>query len=136
MFNIINIKVGDYIETRDSEIGYITNIKDSLFLFRYKTKNRGLVGYCGNILDLGKYFKQIGTYVFDDKDKIKPLTPKAIYKDVKCKKIETKAEDYPSHIDINDIPYSYESILDHIEYDNMSMGVKINEIIKWINERG
>ena len=135
MFNINDVKVGDYIETRDSEIGYITNIKDSLFLFRFKTKNRGLIGYCGNILDLGKDFKQIGTYVFDD-DKIESLTPKAIYKDVKCKKIETKAEDYPSHIDINDIPHSYECVLDHFEYDNMTMGNKINEIIKWINERG
>ena len=88
MFDIAKVKVGDYIETRDSEIGYITNIKESLFLFRYKTKNRGLVGYCGNILDLGKDFKQIGTYVFEDK--IEPLTPKAVYKEVECKKNRNK----------------------------------------------
>jgi len=145
MFNINNVKAGDYVETICGDIGYINRAairsrsassgKISIIVFEWISNGKKYL--CMGDNKSLSIFKQIGTYVFDDKEnKINPLTPKAIYKDVKCKKIEIKAEDYPSDICINSIPYSYESILDHIEYDNMAMGIKINEIIKWINERG
>lgn len=143
MFDINKVKVGDYFETNEGYIGEIVYVSRIFPCNIYISVPECYQNeWCFTQEELVKAwkngdFKQIGTYVFDDKDKtIEPLTPKAIYKDVKCKKTEIKAEDYPSDICINSIPYSYESILDHIEYDNMAMGNKINEIIKWINEKG
>lgn len=65
MFDISNIKIGDYVKTRDNYVGYVTDLSDNLFLFRYYTEENGLIGVCAGS-NLSSVFKQIGTYKFNE----------------------------------------------------------------------
>lgn len=114
MFDVSNIKIGDYVKTRDSYVGYVTDLSDNLFLFRYYTEENGLIGVCTGS-NLSSVFKQIGTYKFDeekDEKKIKPIL---------------------------NIKYEYDrqddrEIRKNLRYDMWNCVNKINEIIDKLNK--
>lgn len=108
MFDVSNIKIGDYVKTRDSYVGYVTDLSDNLFLFRYYTEENGLIGVCTGS-NLSSVFKQIGTYKFDE--------------------VEKKTQNYIREMD--------ESLLSKSEFYNgvdRAIVRKINEIIDKLNK--
>ena len=121
MFNINDVKVGIGIVAKDDQVGYIKEVdyKNKEFVVR---NNIGLIIY--NLTEnkdyYFKHFKQIGTYVFEDKDKVK-IEPLTSYVE------EVYAFIRGGHNKVTEYKHepSNEQIVD-----------KINEIIKWINERG
>ena len=121
MFDFNKVNVGDYVETRKGETGYVERIITHGFNCDYVDicyrigENKKRMIYSRPRKDLNKSFKQIGTYVFEDKNKIEPLWYEVgkIYSDT----IDRKEE-------VGTIPHlpPKEDIVN-----------KINEIIKWIN---
>lgn len=69
MFDVNKIKSGDYVESCIGEIGYVTEIKpDENTLFNWNLTD-GTKMYTGSLCSLKEYFKQIGTYKFDEEEK-------------------------------------------------------------------
>ncbi len=70
---MIEIKVGDYVETDKGEIGYIISIENDLS-FTWKPTNSEYNRYSGNQRFFKVNFKRIGINDFTDKDnKIEPI---------------------------------------------------------------
>ena len=129
MFNINDVKLGDYVENRDGDVGYVVDLK--VKCMNFTTREYDVLPFKWCIANTKKYkvmtpkmesnpenyFKQIGTYVFDD-DKIESLTPNI-------------TEIYASTYGGNQKIAKYTSLPDDEQIVD-----KINEIIKWINERG
>lgn len=69
--------VGDYFETKDGSVGYITKVDDFIDKDFYQLSGNlcisGSFDFYGYIQDIQDYFIRIGQYDFAKKDKIKSL---------------------------------------------------------------
>ena len=79
--NKYNIKVGDYVETWDGDIGVIEEVVINTFSYRITSPNsdnydKGVIYWCPNdSIDSYKPFKRIGAYDFSKKEnKFKPIS--------------------------------------------------------------
>jgi hypothetical protein len=109
MFDASRIKLGDYVETRDGRIGYVTEVKpNGNTCFNWKMID-GTDMYTGILCPLNKCFKQIGTYKFDAEEK----------KD-KCEIEKVKPKEKTD--------YGIKEI------SNFALATKINEIIDYLNK--
>ena len=133
MFDVNNIKIGDYVETKKGEIGYVTEAKpngNTCFKWFWK-KIDGTDMYTGARCPLNKIFKQIGVYKFDDEEvkKIEKLQLEPKFETRKCVKVTFENGRKIEARDIN------EEICTGIEeIPNYTLYVKINEIIDRLNK--
>lgn len=73
--------VGDYVETKDGDIGIITEVDTDGFSCWYCTSSRGsrtethtYAIPVGTDADMARVYNRIGKYDFTKKDRIEPLT--------------------------------------------------------------
>ena len=81
--------VGDYVETKDGSIGYITKVDDFIDKDFYQLSGNlhtsGSFDFYGYVKDIRDYFIRIGQYEFTKKDKIERIN---YTDDFICKKMK------------------------------------------------
>ena len=98
---MIEVKVGDYVECLDGEIGYVTNVeclKENEVKFEVKLLNyeNNVLVNCNNSF-VKIYFKRIGSHDFTVKEnKIEPLKIEPKYEEKECMVANIKSTDYPN----------------------------------------
>lgn len=74
-----DIRVGDYVETKDGKVGYITSLEsyfDTKVAFSFSNYGMKTEGhFYGDCFKLPQYFNRVGRYDFTKKDKgkLEPL---------------------------------------------------------------
>lgn len=118
MFDVSKIKLGDYVETRDGRIGYVVENKWSIGENRFAVQfNNGDIYSFLVCTITNKYFKQIGTYKFDEEEKKDKC-------DIKyCSDFAVKSGYEHDYTTIQDSVYAFNYLKD-----------KINEIIDYLNK--
>lgn len=120
--------VGDYVETKDGQIGYISacipmSVGDYYTLFSFCVKGKRLKEiHAGEIIDLPKHFNRIGQYDFTDCDvgDIKPLL------------IEKTVSMYCGDGKTNS-PSDYRRVARQDEFNDKVIK-KINELVEAVNQ--
>lgn len=140
-----NIKIGDYVETIDGEVGYIDKVCNSDYLrnrnlhlkvIRYKNGETQYITYRLK-QNLAKHFKRIGEYDFatskSQKPKIEPIEIILKYKKVQAHTVTINAD--VNSLEDGKYHYGDTTIIDGIEETSqINIINKINEIVTRLNE--
>lgn len=135
---MININIGDFVETVDGRVGYVASIVDNKFSVEWREwtnqLERKTLWTITEETVLKHHFKRIGSHDFTVKEnKIEPLKIEPKYEEKECMIAHIKSTDYP-----NVVPKfikSTEKIICGIkEISNVDLYNKLNEIIEYINK--
>lgn len=146
----MNIKVGDYVETKDGRIGFVKTVKDVKtaemervevcfdFEITQPPVKKGVRGFfSGDEADVWRKFNRIGVYTGpyknlrekQNKNKIEPLQLAEIQKQ-KCFTMQTDGLRVAS-VDVGE----HEVLVKKVP-SNTELALKINEIINYLNTEG
>lgn len=147
----MNIKVGDYVETKDGRIGFVKTVKDVKtaemervevcfdFEITQPPVKKGVRGFfSGDEADVWRKFNQIGLYA----NPFKELREKRSRGKIELLQLEEKQKQKYVNVEIDDGCQIAETKLAEREVivkkvpTNRELAQKINEIINYLNAEG